>query len=153
MKKVIAIIGSLLVSVALAEQTPENLKGFKSVCINGSFKEKANKNEAILDKLIQRMYDTLDKAKIAIADSPCQSKGLSANKQLNLYFDFFTTTSGKVYQVSLEGWLDKEGPYKSVSLWTDSYIGGMEEGSGALEAADGLDELLGEFVADWKKSH
>lgn len=153
MKKVLAVLGCVLLSGALAERTPENLKGFKTVCINGAFEEKGKSNASIEKKLVQRMYDALDNADITVADAPCQPKGLSANKQLNLYFDFFTTDSGEVYQASLEGWLDKEGPYKSVSIWTDLYIGSMDAGGGALEAADNLDLLMSDFIDDWKKVH
>ncbi|GHF47785.1 hypothetical protein HNQ07_002736 [Deinococcus metalli] len=142
-----------LSGAAGADRTPANLKTFKTVCVNAGFHEQDKENEAIRSKLIGRIYDALDGAKIATAEAPCQPKGLSSTGQLNLYFDFTTTTDGKTFDALLEGWLSKDGAYESVTLWQDNIFGAMDAGSGALEAADVLDELIDGFVKDWKTVH
>ena len=144
---------SALSGSALADRTPANLKAFKTVCVNAGYHEQDKENDAIRTKLIQRIYDALDAAKIAVADSPCQPKGLSSTGQLNLYFDFTTTTDGKAFDGTLEGWLTKDGTYASVTLWQDNIFGSLDVGGGALEAADVLDELVGGFVKDWQGVH
>ena len=144
---------STLSGSALADRTPANLKAFKTVCVNAGYHEQDKENDAIRTKLIQRIYDALDAAKIAVADSPCQPKGLSSSGQLNLYFDFTTTTDGKTFDGTLEGWLTKDGTYDSVTLWQDNIFGSLDVGGGALEAADVLDELVGGFVKDWQGVH
>ncbi|WP_309572183.1 hypothetical protein [Deinococcus sp.] len=138
---------------ALADRTPANLKAFKTVCINAGFHEQDKENDAIRTRLIQRLGDALDAAKITVADSPCQPKGRSSTGQLNVYFDFTTTTDGKTFDGTLEGWLVKDGPYDSVTLWRDNIFGSLDVGGGALEAADVLDELVDGFVKDWQGAH
>lgn len=138
---------------ARAERIPENLKAFKSVCINAGFEEQDKENEAIRTKLINRMYSALAAVKVAVADAPCQAKGLTGAGQLNLYFDFATTKDGLTFSGQLEGWLTQEGTYKSPTLWSDSIFGALDKGGGALEAADVLNELMDGFLADWKKGH
>ena len=152
MKKALflAILGTL--SSAQAYRNAENLKGFKTVCVNVGFEEQGEENEAVRGKLITRLEDSLKKAKIPVAPGDCQAKGLTANKQINLYFDFFTTDDGEVYQGSAEGWLSKEGQYSEITLWSGLFIGSLDAGSGSLEAADIFDQLLANFVTDWKKT-
>ncbi|PNY80498.1 hypothetical protein [Deinococcus koreensis] len=143
----------LLPGWALADRTPENLRGFRSVCVNAGFEEQGKENEAIRTKLIERLYAALESARIKAADSPCQEKGLSSSGQLNLYFSFISTQDGRIFNSVLDGWLSREGPYKGPTLWQDNIFGSMEAGGGALEAADLLDELLEGFVKDWQSVH
>lgn len=143
----------LLPGSALADRTPENLRGFKAVCVNAGFEEQGKENEAIRTKLIERLYSALEGAKIATADSPCQERGLSSSGQLNLYFSFTSTQDGKTFNSVLDGWLSREGAYKGPTLWQDNIFGSMEAGGGALEAAELLDELLEGFVKDWQSVH
>ncbi|RJF72298.1 hypothetical protein D3875_12800 [Deinococcus cavernae] len=152
MKKMTILLSILAVSSAGATRTAENLKGFRNVCVNASFEEKGKENEAVRGKLITRLEAALKKANIAVAPGECGPKGLTANRQVNLFFSFFTTDDGDIYQASLEGWLSKEGNYKEVTLWSDLYIGGLDVGGGSLEAADLADELVADFIADWKKT-
>lgn len=152
MKKIMVLLSLLTVSSAQAGRTAENLKGFKSVCVNAAFEEKGKENESVRGKLITRVEAALKKANIPVAPGECDVKGLTVNRQVNLFFDFFTTDDGEIYQASLEGWLNREGNFKEVTLWNDLYIGGMDSGGGSLQAAELADELVADFIADWKKT-
>ena len=147
-----ALLVCLLPGVALADRTPANLKAFRSVCVNAGFEEQGKENEAIRTRLIERLYSALERARITAAESPCQDKGLTSARQLNLYFDFTSTQDGKTFNAVLDGWLKKEGVYASPTLWQDNIFGSMNAGGGALEAADALDELVAGFVKDWQGS-
>lgn len=149
----LALLALTILPQAQAERTVANLKNFRSVCINAGFLEQEQENDKVRTKLIQQMFDTLDDAVVKVEDSPCQPKGLTENKQLNLYFDFVTTENGKAFNAELEVWLDKEGEYESVTLWKDNIFGTMTPGKGSTDAADALDELLKGFLEDWDKSH
>lgn len=148
-----ALLASLLPGAALAERTPANLKAFRSVCVNAGFEDQGKENEAVRTKLIERLYDALEEAGITTADPPCQDRGLSSTRQLNLYFDFTSTQDGQTFNAALEGWLSREGAYTALTLWMDNLFGSMDAGGGALEAADVLDELLDGFIEDWQRSH
>lgn len=152
MKKVMVLLSLLTVSSAEAGRLPENLKGFKSVCVNANFEEKGKGNEGVRGKLIIRMEAALKKANIPVAPGECDAKGLSANRQVNLFFAFNTTNDGELYLASLEGWLLKEGNYKEVTLWSNTYFGGMDAGGGSLQAAELADDVVADFIADWKKT-
>lgn len=153
MQKLALTAALLLITCAAAERTPDNLQPFRSVCINGSFDEQDRKNESVRTKLIDRMYKALDRAGIRVADAPCQPNGLTSNRQLNLYFSFTTTKAGTAYSADLEGWLQSEGKYESVTLWTNSYFGSLDLGGGVQKANDTLDELMDNFIADWQDAH
>ncbi|MFC3861931.1 hypothetical protein ACFOPQ_14275 [Deinococcus antarcticus] len=152
MKKMIVLLPILALSTAGATRTVENLKGFKSVCVNASFEEKGKENEGVRGKLITRIEAALKKANVPIVTGECDAKGLTANRQVNLFFNFFTTDDGEIYQASLEGWLTREGNYREITLWSDLFIGGMDAGGGSLQAAELADELVADFVTDWKKT-
>ncbi|GGM13855.1 hypothetical protein [Deinococcus aerophilus] len=151
------LAGLLLLSSGLgragAEHLAPNLRSFKTVCVSGAFEEQGKENDAITDKLLGRMLDILDAAGIAVEEG-CKLEGSVGGKtQLNLYYTFATTPSGTVYDAALEGWLAAAAPYQEVTLWRDSYFGGMDAGTGALQAADMLDELLRDFIKEWDSVH
>lgn len=153
MKKVLLPLACLSLTTALADRVPENLTGFKSVCVNGNYAEKGKDVDSVTARLLGRLRDGLKKAGIPIATTPCQPKGLTANRQLNLYFDFFTTEHAKAYQSSLDGWLNKEGPYSKVSIWNTYFAGNPGDNDLVQEATDLLDTMLKEFLTDWKATH
>lgn len=151
------LAGLLLLSSGLgragADHLAPNLKSFKTVCVSGSFEEQDKENDAITEKLLGRMLDTLEAAGIAVGKG-CRLEGSVGGKtQLNLYYTFATTPSGVVYDAALEGWLAAAAPYSEVTLWRDSYFGGMDAGTGALQAAEILDELLQDFIKEWDSVH
>ena len=146
------VLGLLLPSAALADQTPANLKPFTSVCINADFTEGGKSNDDVTSIIVDAMFDKLKGAGIKVNDAPCQPKGTLASKQLNLFFSFDTTDTGDVYSADLSGWLKTDGPFNTVDLWTVGRYGRFKKGTGQAKALASLDSALGEFIADWKKS-
>lgn len=152
-RTVLPLLGLLLPSAALADQTPANLKPFTSVCINADFSEGGKGNDDVTGIIVDAMFDKLDAAGIKVNDAPCQPRGRLASKQINLFFSFDTTDSGDVYSVDLSGWLKTDGPFDTVDLWTVGRYGSFKKGSGQAKALAVLDSALGDFVGDWKKTH
>lgn len=136
-----------------ASRLSANLKGFTAVCTNAYFEEKDVKSDAVATRLIARMDASLNKAGIPTVPGDCQKGGLKTKKQLNLYYTFVTTGSGKVARATLEGWLDQEGGYREVTLWNNDLFGEGDPGNGSIDAADFLDTLLDAFVEDWDEAH
>lgn len=153
MKRPAALLGLLLSSAALADQTAANLSPFASVCINAGFAEGGKSNDDVAGVIVDTMFDKLGAAGIQVNDAPCQPKGLLANKPLNLYFRFLTTESGDVYTANLSGWLKTDGPFDSVDLWTTGQYGSFKKGTVQAKALSALDVTIGDFLADWKSSH
>ena len=153
MKHCLLLCAALLSGAALADHTTDNLTPFEAVCINASYYEGEQDNDDVAGIIVDAMYDQLDAAGIAVADSPCQPKGLLGNKQLNLYFSFDSTEEGDAYSVGLTGWLDQDGPFKSVDVWTTGRFGSLKADTGQAKALTLLSSTLGEFVKEWQKAH
>ncbi|GAA5535065.1 hypothetical protein [Deinococcus aluminii] len=156
MKKIVTTLAALALTVlpglASADRTPANLRGFTSVCVNGSFAERDQEDEKVLTDLLGRVVQKLEAAGIQVQDNPCQPGGTVAQRQLNLFYTFETTQSGTVYSADLEGWLSRQDTLESVTIWDNGYFGELK-GNGALKAADVLDTLLANFLADWRTAH
>lgn len=156
MKRPLLLAAVLYLAVsggALANHQAANLKPFKTVCITGDFEEQREENGAVLNELLGYMASTLDDAGIRVADNCKTENGVAGKTQLNLYFTFSTTKSGTVFSAALEGWLDKDGPYRDVALWRDSYFGSIDAGQGADAAAEELEYLLEDFIEEWDGVH
>lgn len=154
MKPTVALLPVLLLSTsALADRTPGNLKVFTSVCINAGYTEGDKADDDVSSIIVDSMFSKLDKAGIKVSDTPCQPKGLVANKQLNLYFSFDTTESLDVYSADLAGWLTKDGTFDTVDLWTVGRFGSFKKGTGQAKALALLDSTVDDFIKDWKMNH
>lgn len=138
---------------ALADHQAPNLKSFKTLCVSGDFEEQGKPNDAVLDTLLGRMGDALDAAGIAVTDDCEFTDGVAGKTQLNLYYTFVTTNTGTAFDAALEGWLSTDGKYTSVTIWRDSFFGSIKAGSGAIQAADNLDDLMDGFIAEWDSVH
>lgn len=136
-----------------AAASAANLRPFQKVCVNAVYEAGGQEDEEIAAQLITRIETALRKAKIAVVPGDCQASGTLAKKQLNLFYSFITTDELDACSGMLEGWLIKDGTFAEPTIWWNNAFGSLGEGSVHIQAADDADDLVTDFIADWKKVH
>ncbi|MFC4638334.1 hypothetical protein [Deinococcus hohokamensis] len=138
---------------AAAEHAQTNLRDFRSVCINVTLELRGRKDERLREQLYNALADHLEEHRIFVASSPCQDWSSTSSRQVNLMFNFSTTTSGAAYLGTLEAWLPREGKYLEPVLWTDSIFGSLTAGSLDNVPFQIMDDLTEGFVRLWDQAH
>lgn len=130
--------------------TAKNLSLFRSVCVNVGYEVQGRVDEDRRADLYDAILRRLSDAGIRTAKSPCQDSGSAGSGQLNLYYDYSTTESGKAYLGSLEGWVSREGKLSEPSVWYNFSYG--VPGNEDLDdlATDTMNDLMDDFLKDWK---
>ncbi|MFB9990879.1 hypothetical protein ACFFLM_02625 [Deinococcus oregonensis] len=144
----------LTFSSALADHEVQNLKGFRSVCVNALVEIKDKEDENAAELIYNAIADQLEDAGLAVADNPCQNNGSTANRQLNLLYTFSSTPNGGAYLSQLEGWLQQEGKYTRPLVWNDYIYGSPGKAETLNQLAEDLaTELTDNFLGNWEDSH
>ncbi len=147
-------LSALLIGThAQADHERLNLKDFRTVCVNAYVEFKATEDKAAGQVLYNAIADQLEDAGIRIAQTPCQEKGLTGNRQINLFYTFTSTPNGTAYFGMLEGWLHQESKYKEVTLWHDYSYGATKNERLQDLAGDLATELTDSFIEEWDENH